>query len=374
MDKVVYNPWFIRCLALFFSLLLFVNANSEGNKRLSLSNSENYEKISEQVPINYKYDESKYYISGYEESATVTLKSSNKVLLDMESNEETRNYSLNVDLTKYKPGTYEVPVKISKLNNAVSGSLSLKKVHVTIEKKETASFKVSPVVDAKIFADGYSLKSATASPEKVSITSGKDTLNSIAKVTATIKNKKNIQDDFTQKVELQAFDKNGDVLDIKAEPVSVSVLIKVNKPSKTVSLKVVQKGELPSGVESFSFSLSVTKIDIVGEESLLKKISELDVPVNIAKITDSVESYYPISIPNKIVGSLSTVLVKVIPNYKGDTSESSTAMDNSTATMTPATATTNHTTEQTTTTTTTSSSSSTTSESSESTETSTNEN
>lgn len=160
-----------------FAMLLFFNANPEsrlvsrneaGNTMKELSD------VAENVKIKLIYDDQKYFVSGYEEETNVYLQSANKVLLDTEKAEETRNFSVVADLTDFKEGTYEVPLKIDGLNRAVSATLEKESIFVTLERRKTSSFKVSPRLNDSLLKQGYDLTDITVEPETVSITAGEN--------------------------------------------------------------------------------------------------------------------------------------------------------------------------------------------------------
>lgn len=346
MNRLSDNRWFVRLLALFFAILLFVNANAENMKNSTITTSGKFEKSVTNVPIDYRYDQSKYYISGYETSTGVQLKSSNRVLLDMEANEQTKNYSVVADLTKLGVGTHELSLKIEGMNSAVTGTLTLKTVHVTIEKKKTSTFKVEPNIDHKIFSSGYTLDEATVSPEKVTVTAGAETIKAIKKVEAVINDKKNVKEDFSEKVSLKALDKNGEVLSVTIDPVTVNVKVVTKEPSKTVSLKVTQSGSYPKGVNGYSINLESNQAEISGEPSLLENIHSLSVPVMIENITDTVSDYYTITAPSGVKVTPEKVLVTIVPTHTA-TRESSSSATVETANQTTETKMTNQTSETT---------------------------
>lgn len=326
MKKITDSPWFTRLLALFFALLLFVNANAE-NRSTFVAVGPSNDATVENVPIDLKYDQTKYYVSGYEESTTVQLRSANKVLLDMESNMQTRNFTIEADLTKYQEGTYEIPLSIRNLNSAVSATMNPQSVHVTIEKIKTAKFKVEPVIGDGVVAEGYELGEVTVDPETVEVTSGKDIINEISKVIATVSEPVGATKDFSRQADLLALDKDGKPLDIKPQQVTVSVGIKPKTEHKTVKLNFVQAGVNAKGVRDYQFYSPIKEIEISGDESSLAPISSVDVFVVVNQITKTVTQDFEVTLPKGVTANPAAVSVTVTPIL--ETEESQTTPSNS---------------------------------------------
>lgn len=313
MKKENKGPWLIRILSLFFAVLLFYNANS-----LSLNNEENtfneLTATAEKVPVNVTYNQDKYYISGFEQTVSVDLKSPNKILLDKESNAETRSFSILMDLTKYKEGTHEVPLQIVGLPASIKGSIKPNKLSVTIEKKKSNKFPVEAAVDNKIFTNGFQLEKAVVDPANVTISGGEDSIKHVAKVIAGISDKSDISNDFSQKIKVYAVDSKGDPLNVKIDPESVRVDVSVTAPTKKVKIKPVQSGIVPKGIKDYSFALEQDKVDITGPKDIIDEINSIDLKIDTSNIRETIGSSYVIVVPKEVKVSPDTVFVTVTPN------------------------------------------------------------
>lgn len=319
MRKLTDNRWVIRILALFFAILLFIIANGENLRRNNDVNPSTslFQKKIENVPIEYKYDHDKYYLSGYEESTNVTLMSANKLLIDKEVEEQTRTFAVFVDLSKYKEGTYEVPLQLRNLNSALSASFSHKKVHVTLEKKATKKVSVTPIVNPKILKKGYELGEVSVSPKKVMLTSGEQTLKSVSDVKAVVTDMDNVDEDFKKNVTVYALDKEGNPLNVTIDPVTVEVSVKIKASAKKVPLKVVQEGSPPKDtIKSYKFEPKTKELMIYGQPKVLETINELKVVVDVSTISDKTQAYYAIRLPDNVKADIRNILVTVTPVYK----------------------------------------------------------
>ncbi len=324
MKKFTSNKWFYRVIALFFTLLLFFNANlKQISQAQENTTTQENEVTLKNIPITIKYDDSTYFVTGYEETATVKLTSANKVLLDKESNEQTRNFEITADLSDLKTGTYEVPLKIKNLSNAITAVLDPESIHATIEKKVTKNFKVTPEFDESMLAEGYSIDSLTSDPKEISLSTGKSILKQVDSVVAVIDKQSNVSADFTGSAALQALDADGNVLDVDFVPDSVDVSVKILAPSKKVALAAVQTGTVQSGIDHFNFTLATKEIEVSGQQSLLSSIDTVEVPVNVTDIKETTTKSFKPSLPDGVHSTPASISVKIVPVYSTSTNETS---------------------------------------------------
>ncbi|HGI1341335.1 TPA: YbbR-like domain-containing protein, partial [Streptococcus pyogenes] len=111
------RPW-LGMVSVFFAILLFLTAASSNHNNSSsqiYSPIETYTHSLKDVPIDMKYDSDKYFISGYSYGAEVYLTSTNRIKLDSEVNNDTRNFKIVADLTHSHPGTVNVNLRVENL-------------------------------------------------------------------------------------------------------------------------------------------------------------------------------------------------------------------------------------------------------------------
>lgn len=322
MQRITNNKWFYRIMSLFFALLLFFNANSQSyTNTATTSESHTYDQTVENIPISLQYDTDKYFVSGYDESTNVYLTSANRILLDKETNAQTRSFTITADLRKYETGTYEVPLKVKNLSGAVNAELKQTTIHVTIDTKETKDFDVTPNVDSSIVKDGYMIDSITASPTSVSITSGKDIIADIDKVTATVSDKSDVDESFSENLDVKAYDKEGNELSIVSSPAQVAVEVSISQPSKTVPITVKQTGKQLSTVSDYTFTLSKEKIKIYGSSATLDTIDAIEVDVDVSNIDSTTKKKVNLSLPDGVSSDDDSITVTVVPTLlSSDTS------------------------------------------------------
>lgn len=314
MERLANSKWFTKVLALVFALLLFMNANSE--KRPSLNDkSPSISAVADKVPIQVKYDESKYYVTGFDPTTTVYLKSNNKVLLDSESHEQTRGFKVEADLTGYKEGTFEVPLKVKNLNGAVNAILKDQAINVTIEKRKTKRFKVTPVANDNLLKKGYDLESMTSDPAEVEITAGSETLKQIKSVNAFLEDDRDLSEGMTKKVSLVALDKDSNSMSVIMVPPTVNVKLKISAPSKSVPLEIKQSGKISSNIKSFEFIPEVENITVKGSRESLEKVDKVQLFIDTTSITKERTSSYQLIAPDGVEVEPKVVTVNTVPQF-----------------------------------------------------------
>jgi len=308
-------------LALFFSLLLFFNANGS-NFQNSIASSETYDETAHDVPITIDYDSDEYYIQGYEKTADVTLSGANRVQLNAETNEETRNFEVVADLTDLGEGTHDVPLEIENLSNSVDASADPDTLTVTIEKKETKNFQIDTQDLEDKLQDGFELDNMTVSPQEVEVTSGEETMKDISKVVVSSELEtinENISDSFS----LQAVDENGESLSASLNPQTVDLQMEVSAPDKEVSLEPSQTGEAAEGVTDYDFQLSENSATITGAQNLLDEVDSLEVPIDVTDITEPTTRNIDVQAPSQLSADIDTVTANITPIFEdSDTQES----------------------------------------------------
>lgn len=315
MDRLVRSRVFIRLVALLFALLLFWNANSE-TKVTKEQGIPNISAVADEVPIHFVFDDKKYYISGFDPTTTVYLKSNNKVLLDSETNEKTRSFTVSADLSKYTEGTYDVPLVIENMSGSVKGELKSPSIKVTIEKRATDYFKVVPEINDNLLKQGYTLGSISTEPKQVEITAGEKTLAKIDKVAAVLGDVRNLTADMTKEVDLVALDKDANALGVIINPTTVSVQVSVTVPSRSVPLEVKQSGAIANGIKSFEFEPEMDNIVISGPREAIDKVKQIELDIDTTGITETENESYEIPVPEGINIDPNIVQVKVTPVKK----------------------------------------------------------
>ncbi|GBD79920.1 putative uncharacterized protein [Tetragenococcus halophilus subsp. halophilus] len=315
-SNVVYG-----LLALFISLLLFFNANGS-NFQNSIASSETFDETAHDVPITIDYDSDEYYIQGYEKTADVTLSGANRVQLNAEANEETRNFEVVADLTDLEEGTHDVPLEIENLSNSVDASAEPDTLTVTIEKKETKNFQIDTQDLEDKLQDGFELDNLAVSPQEVEVTSGEETMKDISRVVVS-SDLETINENISDSFPLQAVDENGESLSASLSPQNVDLSMEVSAPDKEVSLEPSQTGEVAEGVTDYDFQLSENSATITGAQNLLDDVDSLEVPIDVTDITEPTTRNIDVQAPSQLTSNIDSVTVNITPVFEDSTTEES---------------------------------------------------
>ncbi|GMN82906.1 YbbR-like domain-containing protein [Streptococcus pyogenes] len=281
------RPW-LGMVSVFFAILLFLTAASSNHNNSSsqiYSPIETYTHSLKDVPIDMKYDSDKYFISGYSYGAEVYLTSTNRIKLDSEVNNDTRNFKIVADLTHSHPGTVSVNLRVENLPSGVTATVSPDKISVTIGKKESKVFPVRGSVDAKQIANGYEISKIETGVNKVEVTSDESTIALIDHVVAKLPDDQVLDRNYSSRVTLQAVSVDGTILASAIDPAKTNLSVAVKKITKSVPIRVEAVGMMDDSLSDIQYKLSKQTAVISGSREVLEDIDEIIAEVNISDVT-----------------------------------------------------------------------------------------
>lgn len=224
--------------SVFFSSLLFIIATSvnfQNNSSARQVSSETYTNTLTNIPIDVKYNDSKYFVSGISSEVTVFLKGSNRVALASEMQASTRKFKVVADLSNLKEGQHEITLKVENLPSGLTATIEPEKVTAKIGKKKTKKFDVSVTVSGKQIAPGWNLSHVTFSEDKVSVTSDQDTLAKVDHVEAIFPEGDLLSNTYTATVSLKAVDSEGNDLPVIISPSELYMKVELKQTSSSSS-------------------------------------------------------------------------------------------------------------------------------------------
>lgn len=330
MSRITQSKWFVSLLALLFSVLLFLNANTNEKGKVPVSNNATSQVLLNNIPIVLKYDEHKYFVYGYEESVNITLTSANKVLLDTEANQQTRNFTVVADLTKLKLGTHEVPLKIVNLNSGISANIEPKSIFVTIEKKATMEMPVEFSLGNSQLKAGYEIENAKTKiePDSVKVTAGENSIKNINKIVAVLQASDLIDSNLARDVDVYAIDKEGNRVSAQIDPSQVLVTLVVNAPSKDVPLRYRISGHFAENVKDIKLSPSVSSVAVSGPQKSIDALNVIDIDIDVNGITQKTKKVVKIPVADDLTAKPANVEVVIEPILE-DKNKSSQKKDSS---------------------------------------------
>lgn len=290
MDNWFKSKWFVRGISLVFAVILYIFVQVEIDKydndsRIFPDNNEDIETI-EKMPIDIRIDEEKYVVSGVPEYAAVTLEGSASTLA---ATARQKNFDIFVDLKGLEAGTHTVNLKHDNVPKKLNAYIEPKKIEVSIEERSSEEFDVAvDFINTDKLPKGYELGDYNVEPATVTITSSKSIIEQVAvvKVFVDVAGLKEPID--SREVPVNAYDAQGNELNVPIEPESVAVSVDIHNPSKTVPLKISTKGELPKGFALSSMSANVDEVKVFGTSNVLQSIEKISTEtIKLSKITES---------------------------------------------------------------------------------------
>ncbi len=224
--------------SVFFSSLLFIIATSvnfQNNSSARQVSSETYTNTLTNIPIDVKYDDSKYFVSGISSEVTVFLNGSNRVALASEMQSSTRKFKVVADLSNLKEGEHEITLEVEGLPSGLTATIEPQKVTAKIGKRETKKFDVSVTIPDNQIASGWNLSQVTFSDDKVSVTSDQDTLAKVDHVEAIFPEGDLLSNTYTATVSLKAVDSEGNDLPVIISPSELYMKVELKQTSSSSS-------------------------------------------------------------------------------------------------------------------------------------------
>ena len=220
----------ILIVSLLLALFMFASANKIFEDfNLFGKNSGKDNVTIENVPVNVKYDEDNLFVSGAQESVQVNLSGPPSKIKQLQT---TQDFTVELDLTNYELGEYEVDYDVEGLPENVTATAKKKKTTVSIQNVVEQTFEVQAEVNESRMSSKYTIDSISTDPEVVTIRGGEDDMARIQYVRAMISGTEKITDSVTENTDVSVFDGQYNKLDVIIEPSKVDVSINVEENKK----------------------------------------------------------------------------------------------------------------------------------------------
>lgn len=283
-EKLINKKSSLLIISLVLSLIIFILVDTES---ISIQETNAEVLYNQQVVVNY--NEEAYVLDGVPEKVDITLigRSSDLYLAkQIASNEVT------LDLTGLKPGTHKVNLKYTKALETITYKLDPSVVTITIYPKvseaRTISYDVlnSEKLDSKLLISEVSIDR-----DEVIVKGSQSLIDKVSSVKALV-DVDNIIDPTVGNKEvndlpLVAYDQKGQLVNIEIVPSKVNAKVTIASPKKEVPLVFVPKGELSFGKAIENFDSNLNQITIYGPEDILKKINNIEIPLDVEGLKEN---------------------------------------------------------------------------------------
>lgn len=313
MDKLFQSKWFIRIISLVFAITLYlfvtVETDTTQNDSRLLPGISNEVQVIEDMPLDIRIDADQYVVSGVPEHVKVSLEGKTSVLTPIVRQQ---NFTVFVDLREYGEGEHTVEIEYENIPDDLTAYIEPKTIDVIIEKRASKDFAVSvDLVNMDSLPLGYEVGEPEVTPGQVTIISSESIIEQIAMVKVFIDVTDLKESIRNREVPVSVYDVQGNDLNVRVEPASVTVSVPVERPSKTVPLTIKTKGELPEGLKLEKLE-SEQEIEIFGKRDILNEITEIStVEIDMAKIDKSDTYEVKLDFPDGVVANNETIDVMI---------------------------------------------------------------
>ncbi|WP_112179348.1 MULTISPECIES: YbbR-like domain-containing protein [Paraliobacillus] len=318
MNDWLNRPWVIRVLSLILAVLIFIVVSFDNQENSSnevgfddLFSSSQETQIVEDIPVNIQIDDEQYVVSGVPQTASVTLAGTVSVV---QSTATQQNFDVFVDLEDLEVGTYTVPLEHDGISDRLDVSIDPEEIEVTIEERASAEFEViADYTNEDGLQAGYELLEASIEPSTVQITSSKSVVDQIAVVKAFV-DVDGIGESLTiEEVPVRVYDSEGNELNVRIEPETVSVTVNVDNPNKNVPINIDTTGEAAEGIIISSTTSETEEVQVFASASDLDEIDEISTePIDLSEITEDTTIEVELNVPdNARMLNPSTITVNV---------------------------------------------------------------
>jgi len=281
-------------ISLLVSLLVFFYVDSQASTVIDSA----AEVLHKQV-VEATYNKESYVIEGIPETADVTLIGRT---VDLYLAKQLSTGKVTVDLSGLKEGTHKVDLDYDSPINSVTYKLDPSSITVVVYPKVSATKTVTiDVINKDKLNNKLSVQSVTIDKEEVIIKGAEHNLEKVATVKALV-DIENIVEPTSgvnnlKDVNLVAYDKYGNVVDVEIVPEKVSATVNIESYSGEAKVKIIPTGTVAFGKAVGSITSSVNTVKIYGEKDVVSKYVDSYIPIEIDVTGLSDSKTYTVVIP-----------------------------------------------------------------------------
>jgi YbbR domain-containing protein len=277
MKTGLLKNWELKILALLSAIVLwFFVVGIENNSS----------KFPEQIPVAAVNVPTGMVVSNDLGKAIIRIRTDQ----DLVKNLAVGDFDVTVDLTNAQEGGQDLPLSATSKNDKVTIlKVDPATVHVVLQAITQKDIKVKPVVSGNP-AQGYAVQDVQVNPQTVTISGGKNAINTLDSIEADIKLSGIESTDFMENVTLQlppnlASQKN---VSLNPEQVSVDVKISQQLQQKTVIVKPDLQGAADLSTISKKLLVTPSTVIIEGKSDILNAIDSIPTePVTMDSLNGS---------------------------------------------------------------------------------------
>ena len=268
-------------ISLFLAITMFIVIDQK-----ILVYSDNSAEILRNQTVNAIYNSEAYVVEGLPESVDITLIGSKA---DLYIAKQAPAGEVTVDLSNMKVGQHRVELKYNQASTSIEYKVnpSVATVYIYPKVSDTRTVTIDLLnqdsLDAKLNVDNVTLDT-----DKVVIKGADYQLKKAATVKALVDvtniAKQEVGTYTLKDVELKAYDKDGNAVDVEVVPSTVEATVTITSPSKTVPVRIVPVGSVAFGQAISSISQSVNEVTVYGTSEALSQLQYIPIEISVEGI------------------------------------------------------------------------------------------
>lgn len=321
MDRMMDNPWLLRITALVLAVMLFFVVRPDGSSTNDVDSTASgmKEQILEDVPVELRYDDSNFVVSGVPQTVDVKIEGPIGIVITTQTG---RNFKVVLNVKDKPTGEHTIAFEPEGFSDKLAVEVEPKNVKVKVEERITKDVRVEPEINESQIAEGNFVKAMTTEPQTVTVSGAKSAIESINYVKATVSADKGVSKTFEKSAGVKIFDRDLNILNVDVEPKTVKVKVEIGEYNREVPVVVNQKGKVAKGYLVSSLVPKTKKVLIYGSKTDIDQIQAVTVDADISDLKKSATLEGKLQLP-KGVTSMSVSSIDVKATIKKDTDEDS---------------------------------------------------
>ncbi len=273
-------------ISLFLAITMFIVIDQK-----ILVYSDNSAEILRNQTVNAIYNSEAYVVEGLPENVDITLIGSKA---DLYIAKQAPAGEVTVDLSNMKVGQHRVELKYNQASTSIEYKVnpSVATVYIYPKVSDTRTVTIDLLnqdsLDAKLNVDNVTLDT-----DKVVIKGADYQLKKAATVKALVDvtniAKQEVGTYTLKDVELKAYDKDGNAVDVEVVPSTVEATVTITSPSKTVPVRIVPVGSVAFGQAISSISQSVNEVTVYGTSEALSQLQYIPIEISVEGIKNKTD-------------------------------------------------------------------------------------
>ncbi len=277
-----------RNTLLFISLALALFTFILIDRKIIVFNDSSAELLQDQ-PVNVIYNKEAYVVEGLPETVDITLIGSKT---DLYIAKQSSTHDVSIDLSGLKAGTHKVSVDYNQNTGNIKYTVNPGVVTVVIYPKVSKTKTLSVDILNKDSLDSkLSIDKIDYDTDKIVIKGAEHQLKNVAEVKALVDLENLVSKEAGKTtltdVNLKAYDKDGEVVDVEIVPEKINVDVTISSPSKTVPIEIKPVGNVSFGLGIKSLTPSINEVTVYGDKEELENLKSIPIEIDVNNLKEN---------------------------------------------------------------------------------------